>query len=297
MSRGDAGVIHTVVSKPGPAEEELLASAPFFSARRRVAAGCSLRTLETSQKRSTRILLVHGRGHAASLWIPVARELEAEFALVAVDVPGFGHSGFRAPEGNEQQQALDAFARPIVNLIEELKPDVVVGHSLGGALALRAALEVTSVRGLVLISAMGLSGYARRRARAYLHLGPERLARTRRWLPMPSLSGRSTDTLITSVRQELLLAQDADRAKPWFDRLIPWTGPACSLEHRLRDIACPTLLLWGERDEAFPVPLAMQACTQIPGAKLVVLPTGHAPHLEQPARVAAEIRHFATTAL
>lgn len=290
-------IIHTVVSQPGPAEEKLLASAPFFSMHRRVAAGCSLRTLETAADRAPRILFVHGRGHAASLWIPVARELEPDFGMVAVDVPGFAHSAFRAPQGSTQRDALAAFAEPIAALTAELAPDVLVGHSLGGLLALHAALEVPSVKALVLVGSMGLSTHANRRARAYLSFGPERLARTRRWLPVPTLSGTSGDPLVVSVRRELLLSQDADRAKPWFDRLLPFSGPACSLEDRLADLRCKTLLLWGDRDEAFPVPLAMQARARMKDAKLVVLPTGHSPHLEQPARVAAEIRQFATDSI
>lgn len=291
------GAIHTVVSQPGPAEARLLETAPFLVARRHVAAGRSLRTLETARGERPLALLVHGRGHAASLWIPVARELCDLLDLVLVDVPGYGHSAFTPPASPTQDAALDAFAAPIEALARELAPDLVVGHSLGGLIALRVALTLPAPpRGLVLIGSMGLSEYAEPRARAYLHLGPERLARVRRWLPTPSLSG-ATSGEIAAVRQELLRAPGAARAKPTFDRLLPLRGPACSLAARLGEVACPTLLLWGERDEAFPVPIALDARTKLRAAQLVVLPTGHSPHLEQPARVAEEITRFSKSLL
>ena len=63
---------------------------------------------------------------------------------------------------------------------------------------------------------------------------------------------------------------------------MPLAGPVFNLADRLDALTIPTLLLWGERDDAFPLPVAMQAAARIPGAALAVLPAGHSPHLEMP---------------
>jgi pimeloyl-ACP methyl ester carboxylesterase len=52
------------------------------------------------------------------------------------------------------------------------------------------------------------------------------------------------------------------------------------------------LLLWGERDEAFPVPVAIDACARLPRAELRLLPAGHSPHVEAPGRVLEEMRRW-----
>ncbi|HEY7607306.1 MAG TPA: alpha/beta hydrolase, partial [Actinomycetes bacterium] len=57
----------------------------------------------------------------------------------------------------------------------------------------------------------------------------------------------------------------------------------------LRRLAVPTLLLWGERDPVGAVPVARAVTGMIPGARLVVLPTGHGPWLGEPTRTAAPV--------
>ena len=64
----------------------------------------------------------------------------------------------------------------------------------------------------------------------------------------------------------------------------------------LRRITAPTLLLWGDRDAIIPATEQDLLAASIPDAQLVVLAgTGHAPHWEEPARVAAEIVAFVRT--
>jgi len=60
----------------------------------------------------------------------------------------------------------------------------------------------------------------------------------------------------------------------------------------LRQVAVPTLVVWGERDPLGGGPVAQAVTQLIPHARLEVLPTGHAPWLGQPARTAATVMDF-----
>jgi pimeloyl-ACP methyl ester carboxylesterase len=61
----------------------------------------------------------------------------------------------------------------------------------------------------------------------------------------------------------------------------------------LRQLAMPTLVLWGERDPVGSIPVVRAAAELIPDARLEVLPTGHGPWLGQPTRTAATVADFA----
>ena len=58
---------------------------------------------------------------------------------------------------------------------------------------------------------------------------------------------------------------------------------------QLSQLAMPTLMVWGEQDPLGRSPVARAASDLIPGGRLVVLRTGHAPWLGRPAETAAAI--------
>jgi pimeloyl-ACP methyl ester carboxylesterase len=60
----------------------------------------------------------------------------------------------------------------------------------------------------------------------------------------------------------------------------------------LRQVAVPTLVVWGERDPLGGVPVAQAVTGLIPHARLEVLPTGHGPWLGEPRRTAATVAEF-----
>jgi pimeloyl-ACP methyl ester carboxylesterase len=311
---GWRGPIHTVVSTPGPRESASLERRrDLVEVRRVLGARVSLRLITTraepSREQLPHIVLLHGRGHAASLWLPVIEALAPRFRVSALDLPGFGHSGWTQPASLTRDSALRAFAEPIAGALASLgltsskelgsapalraPPNFLVGHSLGGLVALASLLRFgVRAQGLGLIGAMGLSTYARPRARLYLHAGPERMASLARLWPFGVPPRDPELAELAAIRAELLTAQGADRAKAAFDTLLPLSGPAESFEGELDELDLPTLLLWGERDEAFPLPVAMKAQGLIRGAELSVMDTGHSPHLERPHRVAESLERF-----
>ena len=63
-----------------------------------------------------------------------------------------------------------------------------------------------------------------------------------------------------------------------------------------KTITAPTLLIWGRHDPVIPLRIARRIERAIPGARLVVLKTGHVPHTTDPHGVAAQLMPFADAA-
>jgi pimeloyl-ACP methyl ester carboxylesterase len=95
------------------------------------------------------------------------------------------------------------------------------------------------------------------------------------------------------LREELLLARGGrPRASRAFNALLPLFGAPFHYRDRLHEVDAPTLLLWGEADDGFPLPVAIDARTRMPHAELVVVPAGHSPHVEAPFQTLARIEAF-----
>jgi len=102
------------------------------------------------------IVLVHGLATTGSIWRRVAPTLARSRSVVAIDVPGFGASDPAGPGFK-----LHAVAQRIRDGLAQAgvpEPYDLVGHSMGGAVALTLATAYPeSVRGLVLVSPAGLA--------------------------------------------------------------------------------------------------------------------------------------------
>lgn len=98
--------------------------------------------------RGPTIVLLHGLGSREAHWLPVARLLARRFRVSLVDLPGHGLTPMPEPFSLDQAaDALDAALRS-----DGSQPVILVGHSLGGLVAAREAIDHPErVRGLVLV--------------------------------------------------------------------------------------------------------------------------------------------------
>lgn len=223
--------------------------------------------------RGATLVLVHGAGGNHMHWPAELRRLP-DAVVYSLDLPGHGKSDgpARAAIG-EYMEALRAFVDAL-----GLARFVLVGHSMGGAIALEYALRHgPRLAGLALVGTAGR-----------LHVTPQILA------------GLRTDFARTV---ELLAAQsyaeDADPARlRLFVRRLREVGAdvlyadfvACDRFDRLADlhrVSTPTLVLCGAADRMTPVDDSRTLAERIPDAQLAVLPAaGHMVMLERPAEVA-----------
>jgi pimeloyl-ACP methyl ester carboxylesterase len=121
------------------------------------------------------ILLLHGLMGRASTWWPVAGWLAGHGRVVGLDARGHGRSGARGP------WTTDRMAADVVDVLTELGPAVVVGHSMGGLHGLVAAARRPELVPALVVEDMGVDfrGRSAADARAWFAALPQ---------PFPALS-------------------------------------------------------------------------------------------------------------
>jgi 2-succinyl-6-hydroxy-2,4-cyclohexadiene-1-carboxylate synthase len=233
------------------------------------------------------VVLLHGFTQTGRSWDPVVAGLGKRYRCLAPDIRGHGSRAELTPV------ALPAVLDDLRALID--RPVSLVGYSMGGRIALHAALALPGlVRRLVLIGASaGLEAAAerdqRRRADEALASeieGMEIEAFADWWAATPVLAGQPP-AVAAAVREDRLRNTPAGLARALRGL---GTGALPSLWDRLPGLGIPVTLVVGERDAKFSALARRMAERLNGGAEVVNVPgAGHAVHLEAPDAVAATI--------
>jgi pimeloyl-ACP methyl ester carboxylesterase len=246
------------------------------------------------------LLLVHGYGGSAWNFAELAPLLTPRRRLLIPDLPGHGGSSPLPAAPN-----LAAYADPLVPLCHEAagadRIDVV-GHSLGGALALRlAARRPELVRRVVLAAAAGISSGTRAAEFLLTFFGivqpgrvagrrPEAIARSPhlRRLVFPHFSVSDpfslTERAVVGLLRGPVLHTDVLSAA----NALVHEDPRADL-HR---VTCPVLCLWGAQDAQVPVDDAFQYARRLRAPLRVIADCGHLLIAERPAACADAIETF-----
>jgi pimeloyl-ACP methyl ester carboxylesterase len=278
---------------------------PPIVERRSTYAGFQTRELVVTGRGPT-VLLLHGFGDSADTWRPVLTLLaEAGQAAIAVDLPGFGKADPLA-DGDLVPQ-LDAFVAAVIRTCADTTGVVVVGNSLGGAMAARAARDKELPVAAVLM--LGIAGVAWKPLTAsvgVLAAGlrivsvipvPRAVHRTvLRWSISRLLYGdrsavdkevvaRFADSYVTSSSAYRLFRQGAI-FKAELDRTRYHGG-----------VTRPMVVLHGARDPLVPVSASRSLHQSNPGSELIVLRSvGHCPQLDAAMVVAQHAHRLAVSA-
>jgi pimeloyl-ACP methyl ester carboxylesterase len=254
------------------------------------------------------VVLVHGITGSSATWEHVIEPLAEHYTVVAPDLLGHGESA--KPRGD---YSLGAYASGIRDLIAAIGHDraTVVGHSLGGGVAMQMAYQFPErVERLVLVSSGGLGREVNLMLRAATLPGSE--------LVLPLLAHSrvlSASTAVGGFLSRLGMRAGPDLEEIWrgFSSLND-VGARAAFIHTLRGIVdpggqrvnatdrlylaerVPTMLLWGERDPIIPVRHGRAAAELIPGSRFEAFASaGHFPHRTDPRAFVRTLEDFIET--
>jgi pimeloyl-ACP methyl ester carboxylesterase len=234
----------------------------------------------------TPVVFIHGNWATKSWWRPVLDRLPAGWYGLAYDLRGRGRT--TGPDSDYGIPSLAADLRAFADALG-LGTFHLVGHSLGGAVAMQFALDSPArVRSLAAVAPAWVDGMPQEAINAdrqrLLKADPGLFARALRAIAPAVPDDGSWEQLVAEGHGQRLSA-----ALGAVDALSRW-GPG----DRLRSIACPKLVVGGECDLLVPVPVVGRAAEAL-GAKCVVLPgVGHSPNVEAPdALLRCLLPHFA----
>jgi pimeloyl-ACP methyl ester carboxylesterase len=268
-----------------------------FDAQVSEVAGCRVRSFIGGA--GPPLVLVHGLGGSAANWTLLAPLLARRHRVLVPDLPGHGGSGASlAPEG------LASLADVIGALMDahEMAPSPVVGHSLGGDVAVRLAARRPDAVSALVVMAPGSLAASSHLARAWL--------RTWGLLRLSRLGGRLRYDIATRPRLRRLAlggwgAFDAEALPPeavlgFLDGTVSAIDTATAREALIADdcrpelehVRCRALVVWGARDRTTPLWHGFEYARRL-RAPLRTLPaTGHLLIAERPGECAAIVESF-----
>ena len=235
------------------------------------------------------LVLVHGLGGAASNWVDLAPALARRYRVVVPELPGHGRS-----EPLPAPPTLRQFAERVARVaeLEGLARYVVVGHSLGGLVAVRTAvLRREAVAGLVLAGAAGIASSTRRARHALRIAGvvkpgrvvaPFRHAVARRPRLRRLVFGGwgAYDPLVLSPAAVVGLL-----AGPSAYTDLEGAAAALGRDDPRLDlglVGCPALVVWGARDVQLPIDDAFEYTRRLRAQLRVIPACGHLLICERP---------------
>ncbi len=239
------------------------------------------------------VLLIHGFGNSVYVWRHLAPALAQQNRVIAIDLKGFGDS----PKPADERYSVYEQARLIRDYVvdNDLKDVTIVGHSLGGGIALVASLYLQQSapgrqRGLVLIDGI-----------AY----PQRMPMFIRLLATPVLGPLVARVVPPEIQirevMKLVYAKNSavpeDAVKVYAKALKTPEGRYAAvtsarqiqppdledLSQQYPSLRVPTLIVWGKQDRIVPVSVGEQLHQAIPDSRLFVIDdSGHSPAEERP---------------
>lgn len=246
------------------------------------------------------VIMLHGIAASHHDWDELVPELARDgYSAYAVDLLGHGDS----PKPESRAYRIEWLFEHLLSWIKSLRltePAVLIGHSMGGYLALEYARRVPAwTRGLVLVNPL----YTARQLPPLLRRTYRRPAlssfiikRTPRWMfrmivDVTSMTlGRGSGgvhALPEQVRAQT--AQDYTRTSPGVYN-IPNTS--ADLTRYLHTITLPTLVVWGERDQTLSPSSFPKLIDAMPRARGISMRAGHTVHQSHPAEFNSIVKDF-----
>lgn len=243
------------------------------------------------------VVLIHGTASSLHTWEGWTKELENHYRVVSFDLPGFGITG---PEPNNDYTR-ERYLKFIDDVLNKLEVDscYMAGNSFGGYLTWSyAVMRPERVKKIAILNS---SGYPRGDQPTPISFRMQKLEWLRpvitRVTPR-SLVRKSVDVVYeddTKVTDELvqrymdMLLREGNRGG------LMGKQQQITYDHtaEIKEVQCPTLIMWGDHDNLVNVEAAYRFNEDIPNSELLIYENmGHVPMEEIPQRSVADFMDF-----
>lgn len=218
------------------------------------------------------IILLHGWGQNIEMMEPLGNPLSTKYHITILDFPGFGKSS----EPDEVWMVSD-YANLVHELVKKLKikNPTLIGHSFGGRVAIVYA-SMYEVDRVVLFGSPCV------RTKKDLSFKEKMLKKAKTLPGMEKLA---------ELAKNYIGSEDYKNATPKMREILVKTVNE-DLSDYAKKITAPTLLIWGEYDEAAPLEEAKLLEKLLTDGALIVLPGTHYAYLENLNQVINIINNF-----
>lgn len=270
-----------------PGSPVATSAGPIFVARRRAV-----------RPRARPLVLIHGWLMAHGYFSALVDALAGERELVLIDLPGHGESASPSPRSFPYD--FDAFVGVIDQVVAQLGLGEfdLLGHSLGGGVALRFAAHRKQVQKLTLVAPL-------------VYRIPEPLEAM--LLALPGLGPLLWQRAVSRRDFARTMRRDVEDRSVIGDHYIDWayerfnrpgaraasyasfdTGRNIPVENATPAlVAQPTLVIWGDADRLVPLSHGRRLSAALPAGRLEIIPnTGHTPFIERPGVVVDALQRF-----
>ena len=227
------------------------------------------------------VIILHGWGDNVVGWVQFIDKLAKQYRVVALDLPGFGKT--QAPK---TAWGLDEYASFVAAFVQktELEPWAIVGHSNGGAIALRGlGSGKLHTERLVLLASAGIRNEHMGRSKVlgvFTKLGKLIMS------PLPQTTKKKIQQKVyTLVGSDMLVAENLQET---FKKII-----VDDVRSDAKNIKIPTLLVYGQDDTSTPARYGKILHGLLADSRLDILPqAGHFVHLDQPDKTLEMMKDF-----
>ncbi|MBM4287519.1 MAG: alpha/beta hydrolase [Deltaproteobacteria bacterium] len=246
------------------------------------------------------LLFIHGFGAASHYWRALEDYFASSYNTIALDLKGFGYSA-KPRDGKyrltDQAELLTAFIQE-----KNLRNIILVGHSMGGAVALLTTFRVKEplIKGLILLDN---ASYAQEppefirllRTPVLNRLGPALLPDrflVRRLLQQVFWDKEKiTDEMIRTYCTYLQLPGAHYALRQTAYQIVPDNVDEI-IDQTVR-LKLPVLIIWGENDQILALSSGQRLHYDIKKSEFVIIPeSGHNPHEEKPAETIRAMASF-----
>ena len=247
------------------------------------------------------VLMIHGFGGSGRDFIKLDSLINDRYRVIRIDLPGFGLSDFPKYKDNniDYQKVYDDFFTFLLDTLQ-LDSCYVMGNSLGGLMSWNLAVKHPEVvKKLVLFNSAGydMKEIVEHATNASIFKNPLVRLYMKRGLPV-FITKYGMKRVFYSA--EHLTDERAQRFNDFWNRegnlqqIMNMVGSKKYLDENLiKQVACPTLIVWGKQDKIINVKYANRFHNDIEKSQLVIYDNcGHVPMIEKPKEVKTEVEKF-----